>query len=114
MEGTMDLPEGLSFFLANARPSLHRQKAEGNLGDPRTGLIREERYEAPGRRNIGIHSRRIQPACELCHFFPVVVKTDALVRRLDRKIAKREPGPQRQKLERSRRDLALDRTTRNR
>jgi hypothetical protein len=49
---------------------------------------------------------RALPPCELCQFFPVAVRTAAIVRRLDRKIAKREPGPRRQKLERLRQDLS--------
>lgn len=40
--------------------------------------------------------------CVLCDFFPVLARTDRLVRQLDRKIAKLEPGIHRQKLERRR------------
>jgi hypothetical protein len=51
------------------------------------------------------------PPCELCQFFPVALKSEDLVRRLDCRIAKRKPGPRRQKLERLRHDLSRSRTT---
>jgi hypothetical protein len=51
------------------------------------------------------------PPCELCQFFPVALKSEDLVRRLDRRIAKRKPGPRRKKLERLRHDLSRSRTT---
>jgi hypothetical protein len=46
------------------------------------------------------------PPCQLCQFFPVVVQSDYMVRRLNRRIAKEQPGPQRQKLERLRDTLS--------
>jgi hypothetical protein len=51
------------------------------------------------------------PPCELCQFFPVALKSEDLVRRLDRRIAKRKPGHRRQKLERLRDNLSRSRTT---
>lgn len=50
--------------------------------------------------------RQALPPCELCDFFPVHIRTDPLVRQLDRKIAKLEPGIRRQKLERRRQQLS--------
>lgn len=46
------------------------------------------------------------PACELCHFFPVRISATALTRRLDRQLAKLEPGPRRERLERKRQHLS--------
>jgi hypothetical protein len=47
-----------------------------------------------------------QPACELCHFYPVRINSEALIRRFDRQIAKLEPGPLREKLQRLRRETS--------
>jgi hypothetical protein len=44
--------------------------------------------------------------CELCHFFPIRLDADALIRRTDRQIAKCKAGPRREKLERLRRGLS--------
>jgi len=46
------------------------------------------------------------PPCGRCHFFPVIVESDRWVRRLNRRIAKQEGDPRRQKLERLRQALS--------
>lgn len=45
------------------------------------------------------------PPCGLCHFFPIRLDADALIRRTDRQISKCKVGPRREKLERLRRGL---------
>jgi hypothetical protein len=45
------------------------------------------------------------PPCELCHYFPVRLDADTLIRRTNRRIAKCKPGPRREKLERLRQAL---------
>src|ERR1700722_16005851 len=63
------------------------------------------RIRRPEEEVLHFIPRPAPPACELCHFFPVSVNTEALTRSLDRQIAKLEPSPRREELERKRQHL---------